>query len=425
MAKTNRHLNTLQVMIIRGVWAGATYEDIAQQSRWSEAHVKSVGAQLWDLLSEILLEPVNKKNFRAIFERHFRDLLVSGDPSALVNAPPASLEFPDGPVNLTSDFYCDRPPIETRCYAMITQPGVLIRIRAPRQMGKTSLLNRIVKQAEDLGYHSVSLNLRLVDSDILQALDRFLLWFCGRVTQQLNLPLQMADYWDDVFGSKTSCKDYFENYLLPTCQQPLVLALDEVDTLFNYPATADAFFALLRACYEEARNDPRWQLLRLILVHSTDAYIPLNIHQSPFNVGMPVELPEFNPQQVATLAERHSLHWTMDQVQLLMDLLGGHPYLIRLALYHMVQTPTSLEDLLATALSTHSPFFPHLQNLTLLLQDHGDWLEVLRQSLTQSQPIHLPAVDQFQLTRLGILTLQNGNLRVRCELYRQWLQAYL
>lgn len=409
-------------MIISGVWSDATYEDIAQQSRWSEAHVKSVGAQLWEVLSDILLEPVNKKNVRAIFERHYRDLLPTETSLALADDFPLTLEFPDGPVNLSSPLYCVRPPVETQCYDMITQPGALIRIRAPRHMGKTSLLNRIVKQAKDLDYNTVALSLQIVDSDILQDLDRFLQWFCGRVTQKLNLPLQIADYWDDIFGSKTSCKDYFENYLLPTCQKPLVLALDEVDTLFKYPATADGFFALLRAWYEDAKNDTLWQVLRLILVHSTDAYIPLNINQSPFNVGIPIELPEFNAQQVAHLVESHGLQWTTEQTQSLMDLLGGHPYLIRLALYHIVQTPMSLESLLATALDTRGPFFPHLQHLTHLMEQHPDWITFLRQMIADQASGSLNPMDLFQLTRLGLVEMRDGQVQIRCELYRQWLR---
>ena len=192
LATTNKSLNTLQVMIIRGVWAGETYEAIAQQSSWSEAHVKMVGSQLWELLSEVLLEPVRKKSIRAILERHYRDWLIHEHPSVSPQSDASSLEFPDGPVSLTSNYYVARPPIESRCYEMVTQPGALIRIRAPRQMGKTSLLNRIVRQSEDLGYNAITLHLHLVDTEILQDLDRFLQWFCGRVTQRLNLSLQIA-----------------------------------------------------------------------------------------------------------------------------------------------------------------------------------------------------------------------------------------
>jgi hypothetical protein len=424
--KTSKHLNTLQVNIMRGVWEGATYDKIAEQVRWSEAHVKSVGADLWDLMSDLLNESVTKKNFRATVERRYPDLL-SLTPSIIVEGDvPANgvLEFPDGPVQLASSLYCDRPPIEDRCYGAIAQPGALVRIRAPRQMGKTSLLNRVLAHGEQLGYLTVSLNLQMVDTDILQNLDRFLQWFCARVTQKLDLPQRLSEYWDDIFGSKTSCKDYFESYLLPSCQQPLVLALDDVDTLFTYPETADGFLALLRAWYEEGKNTSLWQGLRLILVHSTDAYIPLKIHQSPFNVGLPIELPEFQAPQVMALATRHGLKWTQTQVGQLMDVLGGHPYLVRLALYQLAQPAATLEGLLGTMLGTNSPFYGHLlEKLTIL--EGQPVLGVALKGLLASPPKPVKPAELFQLTRMGLVKMEAGQVHIRCELYRQWLTVCL
>jgi hypothetical protein len=431
LTSTGNHLSTLQETITRGVWSAATYEDIAQQSSWSEAHVKAVGAALWELLSEILQEPVSKKNFRATMQRRYVDLCVLEKAhdnvptrSARISSSKVALEFPDGPVKLTSVFYCDRPPIEARCYDMITQPGALIRIRAPRQMGKTSLLHRILNQGKHLGYRTVLLNLQLVDREILQELDLFLQWFCARVTQELELPLRLTDHWDNIFGSKTSCKDYFENYLLPQCQEPLVLALDDVDTLFAYPSTADGFFALLRAWYEDAKNKPLWQTVRFILVHSTNVYIPLQINQSPFNVGMPIELPEFDAAQVQTLAMCYGLNWTLAEVEKLMHQIGGHPYLVQTALYHIAQSSVTLTHLLETATSTDSPFYPHLQNQLSFLEQHPDLVIALKAILEQSQAVSLKPPQIFQLTRMGLIKMQSGQLNIRCELYRQYLNQY-
>ncbi|WP_448571281.1 AAA-like domain-containing protein [Trichothermofontia sp.] len=424
-AKTGKPLNSLQATILRGAWLAVTYETIAQNTPWSEAHIKAVGADLWASLSAHLEEAVTKKNFRATIERRAASLR-----SAIAMPPPSQpdvsvcLEFPDGPVQLTSDLYCDRPPIETQCYRAITQPGALLRIRAPRQMGKTSLLMRLLKHVESLGYVPVSLNLQLVDAAILQDLDRFLQWFSARVTQVLNLPLQVADYWDDIFGSKTSCKDYFENYLLPQCAQPLVIALDDVDTLFTYPATADGFFALLRAWYEEAKSHPRWQLLRLILVHSTDVYVPLQINQSPFNVGIPIELPDFNTEQVIYLAQRHGLNWSEAQVDLLMHQVSGHPYLVRLALYYMACAATTLEDLVENALTLTSPFHSHLQRQAMILAQSPTLITTLQAIASQSQPPpYIRPLELSQLHRLGLIQVTDGQVVIRGELYRRWLQA--
>ena len=58
--------------------------------------------------------------------------------------PVAEPELPEGQVGIASKFYIERPPIEDLCKKEILKAGALIRIRAPRQMGKTSLLARVL-----------------------------------------------------------------------------------------------------------------------------------------------------------------------------------------------------------------------------------------------------------------------------------------
>jgi hypothetical protein len=265
-----------------------------------------------------------------------RTLPLSNPPS-----PAAEPELPQGQVRLDSAFYVDRVPWEAQCYKEILQPGTLIRIKAPRQMGKTSLMARILDRAKEKGYRTVPLSFQHADAAAFTNLNELLRWFCNKITRKLRLRHQVDDYWTDTYGSKDNCTAYFEDCLLPDSNQPLVLGLDEVDRVFQYPKIADDFLGLLRAWYEEAgygdSDSELWSKLRLVVVHSTEVYIPLNVNQSPFNVGLPIELSEFSAQQVAELARRHGLNWEMDWVKKLMKIVGGHPYLVRVALYHIAQ----------------------------------------------------------------------------------------
>jgi hypothetical protein len=79
-------------------------------------------------------------------------------------------------------------------------------------------------------------------------------------------------------GAKVSCTTYLEEYVLAAADSPLVLYLDDVDTLFPYPEVYEDFFGLLRSWYEKARSRPNWKKLRLAIAHSTDVYIRLNIN---------------------------------------------------------------------------------------------------------------------------------------------------
>jgi len=252
-------------------------------------------------------------------------VLASPDFPPLPVAEPELQREPGGAVSLKSGLYVERLPIETDCYQEILQPGSLIRIKAPRQMGKTSLMARILHHAKEQGYHAIPLSLQRADSQLLGNLDQFLRWFCEQVGRRLKRLNQLEEYWIG-YGSKDKCTAYFEECLLEEIDQPLVLGLDEVDRVFPHRAIADDFFALLRSWYEGARygdfSSELWEKLRLVVVHSTEVYVPLDINQSPFNVGKNVELPEFSTEQVLDLAGRYGLNWTTTQVEELTQLVG-------------------------------------------------------------------------------------------------------
>ncbi len=216
-------------------------------------------------------------------------------------------------------------------------------------MGKTSLLNRIVDRAAKLDYRTVRLNLLQAEGEVFGSLNEFLRWFCTCVSKKLQFPSALSDYWDEDRGSIVNCTTYFEAHLLEQIKCPLVLALDEVDRVFQSPEIAQGFFPMLRSWHEEAKTIDIWEQLRLVVVHSTEDHGPLDINQSPFNVGLPIELSEFTPEQVEDLARRHKLNWNETQVNSLMAMVGGHPYLVRWALYRLACQDLTLEKLLQDA----------------------------------------------------------------------------
>ena len=344
------------------------------------------------------------------------------------NAPPlpvAEPELPWGQVTLVSAFYVERSPIEARCYETIVKPGALIRIKAPRQMGKTSLMSRILYYGEQQNYVTLPLSFQLADRAIFADLDKFLRWFCASVGQGLQLPPKLKDYWDDIFGSKVNCKAYFEQYLLREIDSPLVLGLDEVDRVFEHRHIAEDFFGLLRAWHEEAKNRAVWQKLRLVVVHSTEVYVPLDNNQSPFNVGLPIDLPEFSPEQVQDLATRHGLNWRSHQIQQLMTLVGGHPYLVRVAFYHIAKQDMTLEQLLHQAPTEAGPYSDHLRRHLWNLEQYPDLAAALAKTVVTTEPVRLETSQAFKLHSMGLVHLNGNNVTLRYELYRQYFRDRL
>ncbi|MFB2934214.1 AAA-like domain-containing protein [Aerosakkonemataceae cyanobacterium BLCC-F154] len=344
--------------------------------------------------------------------------------------PVAEPEIPSGQVRLASAFYVERVPCENQCYSAISQPGALIRVKAPRQMGKTSLMARVLYHAEEkLSYRTVPLSFQLADTEVFTDLNQLLRWFCAIISRKLGLASQLDKFWTDTYGSKDNCTIYFEDYLLPAANSALVLGLDEVDRVFQYPKIADDFFGLLRAWFEEAGygsgDSNLWGKLRLVVVHSTEVYIPLNVNQSPFNVGLPIELPEFNFEQVQVLIERHQLNWQTSKIEQLMALVGGHPYLIRLALYRIAQQEITLEKLLETAPTEAGLYNDHLRRHLWSLQQHPELADAFAQVVTADTPIELESVPAFKLHSMGLVKFQGNQVIPRFNLYRIYFRDRL
>ncbi|MEW6494085.1 MAG: AAA-like domain-containing protein [Cyanobacteriota bacterium] len=330
------------------------------------------------------------------------------------------LELPGGQVPLDSPFYVERPPIESECYKTILQPGALLRIKAPRRMGKTSLCTRILEQAASQGLRTVSLSFQLADREIFQDLEQFLRWFCANVSLGLQLPNQLGDYWDEVFGSIVSCKMYFEQYLLASIAEPLVLGLDDVDRLFAYPDLASDFFGLLRTWHEEAKNREIWRKLRLVVVHSTEIYISLFANKSPFNVGLPIELPPFTSEQVQDLRRGHGLDWSDEEAQQLTDFVGGNPYLVRVGLYHIAREDVNLKQVWQTSSTSGGSYSNHLQRQLWKLQQEPSLAAAFGSVVRSKAPVELDLVEAFKLQSMGLVHLVGEQATVSCQLYAQY-----
>lgn len=384
------------------------------------------------------LTPVMKQQSEAIFEpEEPRQLAIVGEsrklepvqkamaPSAPVVRSRLDLDVPEGQVPLESPLYVERPPIEARCYETIVDPGALIRIKAPRQMGKSSLMLRILNYAIEQEYQMASLNFQLIDRESLSSLDSFLQWFCSSITWELNLDDRLPDFWKGAFSPKNKCTNYFQRYLLPELNRPVVLCLDEVDQVFEYPAIATDFFGMLRAWHEDAKIKPIWKNLRLVIVHSKEVYIPLNINQSPFNVGVPIELPQLTHAQVSDLIQRHELNWSNATVTQLMDMVGGHPYLVRAALYVLARNEITLEKLLQQAPTEGGLYGEHLRRHLLNLESDQMLLAAMKEVIEGDQAIAIKTSEAFKLTSMGLVQFEGSKVVPSCNLYRQYFRERL
>lgn len=426
--KTGNVLNDAQKTILSQALAGKKLKTIQVMGYSQNTVQRDLAPKLWKQLSAVTGKRVTIKTLRLILEglpdadTENSDTLTPPPPLSVSTTtfPSPIWELPGGQLDLASPCYVERPADESRAYEEISKPGSLIRIKAPRQMGKTSLMVRLLYHAERQGCQSVALNFELAEREVFADLNQFLQWFCATVTDDLHLPIQLENRWSKFLGSKKNCTNYFEKYLLPTLRSPLALGLDAVDRIFNYEHVADDFFGLLRAWHEKAKQHEIWKNFRLIIVHGTEVYIPLSNDQSPFNVGLPIELSEFDAHQVQDLALRYGLDFTWNDVKQLMAMVGGHPHLIRLALYKIARQDITLNQLLEDAPTETGIYADHLRLHRWNLEKHPDLADALTQILEADRPVQLKGAIAFKLNSMGLVYLVGNQVSIRNDLYRQY-----
>jgi hypothetical protein len=415
---TSQYLSDVEMKVLQASWEEKTYDDMAKLYGYSAEYLnKDVGNKLWRKLAIAMGERVTKKNFKEALRRsqtHSTQARKTGETTR-------DLPFPEGAVAMDSPLYTERAGVESLCYEAVLHPGALIRIKAPKLMGKTSLLNRILAYSANHNCQAVYLDLSSVDRSILTDLDKFLRWLCCMVGRQLKLENRLEDYWDtEILGSNDNCTAYFEEYLLAQINCPLVLGIDEVDRLFPFVHVIEDVFGMLRSWHEKGKITDRWKQLRLVLAHSTEAYIPLDINQSPFNAGIPVELAEFDNHQIQHLAQLQGLDWPATAVEALMQTVGGHPYLVRLALYHIAFGKVSLAKLLAAAATESGIYCDHLRRYLEILQQSPQLLEAFRAVVFAADSVELASIPMYKLHSMGLVQRQGNDVMPWCNLYRDY-----
>jgi hypothetical protein len=436
----HRNLSPSEKLVLAQSYDHQTYGVMAQETGYSGTYLKDVGRQLWQELSESLEQRVTKKSLPFILQRYLLTNKVVPSPPNPPSPNPIEqtptqfpyfsaknyLEYPSGTVALNSPFYIERPPYDHQAQREIERPGSLVRLKAPRKMGKSSLLLRIMAHAIEQNYQIVDVDLKVADQAVFSSIETFVHWFCTTVAQELELDSKLEAYWQPVMGCKVSCELYFRRYILQQINTPLLLVINELDQLFEYAQIAQDFLPMLRSWHEKAKRDQIWENLRLVIVHSTEIYVPLALHQSPFNIGCPVTLPYFTSEQVLTLAQRYGLkECSADHIQQIINLVGGHPFLVNVAFYHLSRQDITLEYFLKTAPTPAGIYKDHLRSYLAILQKQPQLATAMRRVVSCDHEVELDAITAYQLESLGLVTINQHTVVPAFDLYRSYYRQQL
>ena len=253
---TGNHLNNLQKNVVKGIWQGKTYGEIAKEFGYdSENHIGNVSRELYKILSEQLGEDVNKSNFCWTIERSANSFnpsnssqqqvglinshinLCSNNPQHYSkNTEPADCKkyYHDLTLAPKITHFCDRTTeLQTLSHWLTTQNPRLISVLGLSGIGKTTLVKHFVdlnlQQFDVVIWKSIKLSQSLdtIITEIFALINPEPIQTDNKLTQLLNLLRQqrcliILDDVQELFTSglagqyKTEYKDYKNFFTMVT-----------------------------------------------------------------------------------------------------------------------------------------------------------------------------------------------------------------
>jgi hypothetical protein len=282
---------------------------------------------------------------------------------------PIASGAPSGSVWADDPFYLRRDADDT-AFNLSTNHGVTLIIEAPRQTGKSSLLQRYLAACQQAGKRTALVDLAGLPFD---SFDELLTTIAAELCEEFELSEEPK------IAEQQQFTLWLQRQILKRIEEPIALAFDEADSVLDQ-AYREAFFSMLRAWHNRrARLNSPWRMLDLALVISTEPHLLIDDPTlSPFNVGNHIRLYPFTPEECQRLNQLYQQlteqSLTAAQVERLRELLGGQPFLTRLA-YHLllVERAYDFDGLLSNADHDDSPFSEHLRALLSRLQKRTDY----------------------------------------------------
>ena len=217
--KTGKRLDSVQTAILEGAWQRLKYEEIARTCHRSKSHVKNIASELWQTISDVLGEDINKMNVRSILERKALSNIYNNNGSQIVgyinshinicgekrqdtkDRSPNPPDFPQNKnqspiIDLTdapelTSFYDRTSELSTLKQWILEAHTRLITIYGLSGIGKSAIALQLIEQTQTEFDYIIWLS--LTNTPALSTLQTDLKQFFGR-SQQNPLPT-IIDYF--------------------------------------------------------------------------------------------------------------------------------------------------------------------------------------------------------------------------------------
>ncbi|MBD0337370.1 MAG: AAA-like domain-containing protein, partial [Cyanobacteria bacterium Co-bin13] len=313
-----------------------------------------------------------------------------------------------------------------------------------RQMGKSSLRVRTMQRLQAEGCACANIDITLIGSQQVNA-DR---WYAGLIrslassfelTNGFNLRSWLREHEDLTPVQRLG--EFIESVLLEQITQPIVIFVDEIDSVLSLNFPTDDLFTFIRACYNQRVDNPAYgRLVFVLLGVATPADLVRDKTRTPFNVGRAIELTGLRFEQGQPLVDvlAKKLANPAAVLQSILAWTGGQPFLTqklcRLVAEHSgvgaALSSEAVDQLVQTQVIANweaQDDQDHLRTIQArILQDErkaGRLLGIYQQVQQQGAVPYDGSPEQMELRLSGLVVAHQGRLKVYNRVYEQVFNA--
>ena len=317
-----------------------------------------------------------------------------------------------------------------------------------RQMGKSSLKVQTMQRLQAEGVACAAIDLtRIGTSDMTP--EQWYSSVIDSIVSSLDLyeTFDLYTWWEEhrLLSFVRRFDKFIDEVLLVAISQPIVIFIDEVDSVLSLPFKLDDFFALIRECYNRRAENPEYQRLTFTLLGvMTPSDLMHDKQRTPFNMGREIELTGFQLAETEPLWQ--GLAGVAPYPSALLDSIlawtGGQPFLTqklcRLVVSNAGKIPTGrASHWIAQLVQTYvihnwlqQDVPEHLltiQNRITSSSSFARLLELYRDVLRMKGVAVTESAEQTELRLSGLVIRENHQLRVANQIYaavfnQRWIE---
>ncbi|MEH2046027.1 AAA family ATPase [Nostoc sp.] len=332
-----------------------------------------------------------------------------------------------------------------RCLYKALKRGEFCYILNPRQMGKSSLMVRMIHHLQHEGFSCGAIDLTRIGSENVTP-DQWYkgltveLWRSFGLLRKVNLKTWWQEQGD--ISPVQRLSQFIEEVLLvevaqenDTIPKNLIIFIDEIDSFLSLKFPVNDFFALIRSCYNQRSINPEYRRLTFALFGVATPGDLITDHQrTPFNIGQTIQLEGFKEHEAQPLLQGLTEKVSNPQTVLkeVLAWTNGQPFLTQ-KLCKFIRNSSSpistnreaewIKNLVRGSIidnweSQDEP--EHLRTIRdrlLKSKQSVRLLELYRQILHQGEIIAVDSSEERELLLSGLVVKQQGKLRVQNRIY--------